>query len=112
MFLRRFSYKDIKRATGSFGRIIAVRSHGSVYNAKFKDGHVALVKEIKAFNQAKDVFYREVQHLGRLHHRHLVALRGFSAERERFYSLICFFFSFFFFLFYFCDCFVIEMLYL
>lgn len=84
LFLRHFSYKDIKRATGSFGRIIAVRSHGSVYNAKFKDGHVALVKEIKAFNQAKDVFYREVQHLGRLHHRHLVALRGFSAERERF----------------------------
>lgn len=59
-------------------------SHGSAYKAKFRDGGIALVKEIRDENQGNDVFYREVQLLGRLHHRHLLALRGFSAGRKRY----------------------------
>ncbi|KAF8395477.1 hypothetical protein HHK36_019423 [Tetracentron sinense] len=83
-FVRRFSYKDIKRATDGFGRIVASHSNGAVYKAKFQDGIVAVVKEVRAFPQVKDTFDREVQRLGRLHHRNLVALRGFSAGRKRF----------------------------
>ncbi|KAK4763258.1 hypothetical protein SAY87_013002 [Trapa incisa] len=80
--VRQFSYKDIKRATDGFCRIIYNSSHGAAYKAKFRDGGVALVKEIKDFEQTKDAFYREVQLLGRLHHRHLLPLIGFSMEQK------------------------------
>ncbi|XP_010247785.1 PREDICTED: probable receptor-like protein kinase At1g49730 [Nelumbo nucifera] len=83
-FVRRFKYKDVRRATNRFGRTISTLSHGSVYKAKFQDGLVAMVKEVRTFPQGKDAFYKEVQLLGRLHHRHLVGLRGFSTGRERF----------------------------
>lgn len=83
-FIRRFSYKDIKRATDGFHRIVYTNSHGAAYKARFQDGEVALVKEMQAFDLEKDAFYREVQLLGRLHHRHLLALRGFSTGHKRF----------------------------
>ncbi|GMH12696.1 hypothetical protein Nepgr_014537 [Nepenthes gracilis] len=83
-FLKRFSYKDLKRATDDFRRIITSRPDGVAYEAKFPDGSVALVKEIRGAKQEKDVFYREVQLLGSLHHRHLVALRGYSAGHRSF----------------------------
>ncbi|KAI9194656.1 hypothetical protein LWI28_007997 [Acer negundo] len=82
-FVRRFSFKDIKRATDSFQRIFYRNSHATAYQARFGDGELVLVKEVQAFNQDKDVFYREVQLLGRLHHRHLLALRGFTTGRKR-----------------------------
>lgn len=83
-FLKQFSYKDIKRATDSFHRIIDNSSHGAAYKAKFQSGTIALVKEVRVFNEEDDAFYREVQLLGRLHHRHIVALSGFSEGRKRF----------------------------
>ncbi|XP_062172391.1 probable receptor-like protein kinase At1g49730 isoform X2 [Alnus glutinosa] len=53
----------------------------SQISLRFQDGGVALVKEVTS--QEKDVFYREVQLLGRLHHRHLLPLRGFSTGNKR-----------------------------
>ncbi|KAA8544369.1 hypothetical protein F0562_022363 [Nyssa sinensis] len=85
--VRRFSYKDIKRATDGFRRIIDNTSHGASYKAKFQDGRVAVVKEVKDFGEQMDAFYREVESLGRLHHRHIVALCGFSTGRQRFLIL-------------------------
>ncbi|KAL9274705.1 putative receptor-like protein [Drosera capensis] len=82
--LRQFSYKDLKRATDEFRRPIASHSNGVTYEAKLEDGSVALVKEIKGAEQRQDDFYREVQLLGCLHHRHLVALRGYSSGRQSF----------------------------
>jgi len=82
--VRRFSYKDIKRATDGFHRIIYSNSHGAAYRARFQDGEVALVKEGKDLNQGKDNFLKEVQLLGQLHHRHLLALKGFSTGHKRF----------------------------
>ncbi|KAF6169995.1 hypothetical protein GIB67_034387 [Kingdonia uniflora] len=83
-FVRRFSYAEIEKATGGFSSIIATHSDGSVYKAQFRGGLVAVVKEVRIFNEAKDAFNKEVQLLMRLHHRHLVALRGFSTGHERF----------------------------
>ncbi|KAI7750959.1 hypothetical protein M8C21_031789 [Ambrosia artemisiifolia] len=84
-FLRRFSYKDIKHATDNFSRVIGTSSHGASYKARFQNGRVAVVKEIHLVDQQDDdSFYREVQLLGRLHHRHIVALNGFSVGRKRF----------------------------
>ncbi|XP_054793512.1 probable receptor-like protein kinase At1g49730 isoform X2 [Prosopis cineraria] len=82
-FMRRLSYKDVKRATDGFHRIIYSNSQVAAYMAKFEDGSVSLVKEIKDFDQADDIFYSEVQFLGRLHHRHLLSLKGFSMRHKR-----------------------------
>ncbi|KAB5520161.1 hypothetical protein DKX38_024480 [Salix brachista] len=81
--VRRFSYKDMKRATDGFRRIIYSTTHGAAYRARFQDGEVALVKEVKDLNQGKDKFFKEVQLLGQLHHRHLLALKGFSIGCKR-----------------------------
>ncbi|KAI3898443.1 hypothetical protein MKX03_001341 [Papaver bracteatum] len=83
-FVRRFSLEDIKRATGGFRRIISNYSQGSVYKAQFRDGLLALVKEVTALHEGKDAFLQEVKLLRRLHHRHLVSLRGFATGPERF----------------------------
>ncbi|MBA0578826.1 hypothetical protein Gorai_021098 [Gossypium raimondii] len=83
LFVKKFSYKDVKRATDGFHRIVYSNSHGAAYKANFEGGEVALVKEARAFDEGKESFYREVQFLGRLHHRHLLSLRGFSTGQKR-----------------------------
>lgn len=82
---RKFSYKEIKKATGSFNTIIGRGGFGTVYKAQFSDGLVAAVKRMnKVSEQGDDDFCREIELLARLHHRHLVALRGFCiAKHER-----------------------------
>ncbi|PIN03904.1 Serine/threonine protein kinase [Handroanthus impetiginosus] len=83
---RKFSYKETKKATNNFGTVIGQGGFGIVYKAEFPDGLVAAVKRMsKVSEQAEDDFCRELELLARLHHRHLVALRGFCVERhERF----------------------------
>ncbi|XP_009774092.1 probable receptor-like protein kinase At1g49730 [Nicotiana sylvestris] len=83
---KKYSYKETKKATDNFSTIIGQGGFGTVYKAEFKDGYVAAVKRMnKVSEQAEDEFCREIELLARLHHRHLVALRGFCIERhERF----------------------------
>lgn len=84
--VKHFSYKDIKRATDGFRRILDTSSNGAAYRARFQNGQVAFVKEIKILDdQDEDVFFSEVQFLARLHHRHIVALRGFSRGPKRYH---------------------------
>lgn len=83
--MKSFSYKDIKKATDGFRRILDNSSNGATYKAKFQHGHVAIVKEIRVFDDLDDdAFHREVQLLGRLHHRHIAALSGFCTGHKRF----------------------------
>ncbi|XP_047149514.1 probable receptor-like protein kinase At1g49730 [Vigna umbellata] len=83
---RKFSYKEIKRATEDFSTIIGQGGFGTVYKADFSDGLVAAVKRMNRISeQGEDEFCREIELLARLHHRHLVSLRGFCIQkRERF----------------------------
>lgn len=83
---RKFSYKETKRATDNFSVVIGQGGFGTVYRGQFSDGLVAAVKRMnKVSEQAEDEFCREIELLARLHHRHLVALRGFCIEKhERF----------------------------
>ncbi|XP_060168219.1 probable receptor-like protein kinase At1g49730 isoform X1 [Lycium barbarum] len=82
----KYSYKETKKATNDFSTTIGQGGFGTVYKAEFKDGSVVAVKRMnKVSEQAEDEFCREIELLARLHHRHLVALRGFCIERhERF----------------------------
>ncbi|MCD7456320.1 hypothetical protein HAX54_031273 [Datura stramonium] len=83
---KKYSYNETKKATNNFSTTIGQGGFGTVYKAEFKDGSVAAVKRMnKVSEQAEDEFRREIELLARLHHRHLVALRGFCIERhERF----------------------------
>ncbi|KDP32267.1 hypothetical protein JCGZ_14788 [Jatropha curcas] len=83
---RKFSYKETKKATDNFNTIIGQGGFGTVYKAEFSDGLVAAVKRMnKVSKQGEDDFCREIELLARLHHRHLVALRGFCIKKhERF----------------------------
>ncbi|XP_058091344.1 probable receptor-like protein kinase At1g49730 isoform X2 [Magnolia sinica] len=83
---RRFSYRETKKATENFSTVIGRGGFGTVYKAQFSNGFVAAVKRMnKVSEQGEDEFCREMELLGRLHHRHLVALKGFCIEKhERF----------------------------
>lgn len=82
---RKFTYKEIKKATDSFNTVIGQGGFGTVYKAQFSDGSVAAVKRMnRVSEQGEDDFCREIELLARLHHRHLVSLRGFCiAKHER-----------------------------
>ncbi|CAJ2660260.1 probable receptor-like protein kinase At1g49730 [Trifolium pratense] len=83
-FVRRISYKEVRKATDCFQRIVYSNSEVSAYAANFGDGGVCLVKEVKEFDKGNDEnFHRQVQLLGRLHHRHLLSLKGFSLGHNR-----------------------------
>ncbi|XLT69756.1 hypothetical protein HN873_026195 [Arachis hypogaea] len=84
-FVRRIPYKDVKRATDGFQRVIYSNSEVTAYAARFGEGGggVFLVKEVKDFGQQNDVFCRQIQFLGRLHHRHLLSLKGFSVGKHK-----------------------------
>ncbi|KAI4342177.1 hypothetical protein MLD38_026829 [Melastoma candidum] len=83
---RKFSYKETKKATDNFTSIIGQGGFGTVYKAQFGDGLMVAVKRMdKVSEQGEADFCREIELLARLHHRHLVSLRGFCAEKnERF----------------------------
>ncbi|RAL38830.1 hypothetical protein DM860_015191 [Cuscuta australis] len=83
---REFSYKETKKATNNFSTIIGKGGFSTVFKAEFQDGFVAAVKRMdKVSKQAENDFCREIELLARLHHRHLVNLRGFCVRKhERF----------------------------
>ncbi|KAG8066822.1 hypothetical protein GUJ93_ZPchr0004g38853 [Zizania palustris] len=83
---QRYNYKETMKATNNFSTVIGKGGFGTVYKAQFSDGSIAAVKRMdKVSRQAEEEFCREMELLARLHHRHLVNLKGFCIERkERF----------------------------
>lgn len=83
---RRFNYSEIQKSTDNFSTIIGKGGFGTVYKAHFDDGLVAAVKRMyRVSRQREKEFCKEMEFLGRLHHRHLVTLRGFCITKtERF----------------------------
>ncbi|XP_052179749.1 probable receptor-like protein kinase At1g49730 isoform X2 [Diospyros lotus] len=80
---RSFSYKETKYATNNFNTVIGQGGFGTVFKAQFSDGLVVAVKRMdKDTEQAVDEFCREIELLARLHHRHLVALKGFCIGKH------------------------------
>ncbi|XP_050894503.1 probable receptor-like protein kinase At1g49730 isoform X2 [Lathyrus oleraceus] len=80
---RKFNFKEIKKATEGFSTVIGQGGFGTVYKAHFTDGQVVAVKQMnRVSEQGEEDFCREIELLARLHHRHLVALRGFCINKQ------------------------------
>ncbi|CAO2814822.1 unnamed protein product [Amaranthus hypochondriacus] len=80
---REFSYKETRKATNNFSTIIGQGGFGTVYKGEFNGGLIAAVKQMnKVSEKAEDEFCKEIELLARLHHRHLVALRGFCIHKQ------------------------------
>lgn len=80
---RKFSYKETKKATNNFSIVIGQGGFGTVYKGQFSDGLVVAVKRMdKMSKQGEEEFCREIELLARLHHRHLVALKGYCVEKH------------------------------
>ncbi|GJP77327.1 hypothetical protein CLOP_g7739 [Closterium sp. NIES-67] len=79
---REFSLKQMKAATNNWQTVIGKGGYGTVYKATLKDGQLVAVKRLDQVSKQGDVeFIREVELLSRVHHRHLVNLVGFCAEK-------------------------------
>lgn len=77
-----YSYKDLQKATCNFTALIGQGAFGPVYKAQMSTGEVVAVKMLATDSkQGEKEFHTEVTLLGRLHHRNLVNLIGYCAEK-------------------------------
>ncbi|XP_022716041.1 calcium/calmodulin-regulated receptor-like kinase 1 [Durio zibethinus] len=78
----KYSYKELQKATSDFTTNIGEGAFGPVYKAQMATGQTVAVKVLAIDSkQGAMEFLSEVLLLGRLHHRNLVNLVGYSAER-------------------------------
>lgn len=77
-----YSYKDLQKATYNFTTLIGQGAFGPVYKAQMSTGETVAVKVLATDSkQGEKEFQTEVMLLGRLHHRNLVNLIGYCAEK-------------------------------
>ncbi|KAF5727990.1 leucine-rich repeat receptor-like serine/threonine-protein kinase [Tripterygium wilfordii] len=77
-----YPYKDLQKATGNFTTLIGEGAFGPVYKAQMSTGETLAVKVLAMDSkQGEKEFQTEVMLLGRLHHRNLVNLVGYCAEK-------------------------------
>lgn len=72
----------MKKATGNFGTVLGGGEKGTIFKGKLSDGSVVAIRRIESSpKQVQLEFCKEMELLGRLHHRHLVGLKGFCLTR-------------------------------
>ncbi|KAI3410620.1 Protein kinase domain-containing protein [Psidium guajava] len=77
-----YCYKDLQKATCNFTTVIGQGAFGPVYKAQMSTGETVAVKVLATDSkQGEREFQTEVKLLGRLHHRNLVNLVGYCAEK-------------------------------
>ncbi|CAA0813917.1 Protein kinase superfamily protein [Striga hermonthica] len=79
-----YSYKDLQKATYNFTTLIGQGAFGPVYKAQMMSGETVAVKVLATDSkQGEREFQTEVMLLARLHHRNLVNLVGYCAEKNQ-----------------------------
>ncbi|XP_047945124.1 calcium/calmodulin-regulated receptor-like kinase 1 [Salvia hispanica] len=79
-----YSYKDLQKATYNFTTLIGKGAYGPVYKAQMSAEETVAVKVLATDSkQGEKEFHTEVMLLGRLHHRNLVNLVGYCAEKNQ-----------------------------
>ncbi|GLT75513.1 hypothetical protein SLA2020_472310 [Shorea laevis] len=78
----KYTYKELQKATCDFTTIIGEGAFGRVYKAQMACGRLVAVKVLATNSkQGAMEFLTEVLLLGRLHHKNLVNLVGYSTEK-------------------------------
>ncbi|KAJ9168661.1 hypothetical protein P3X46_020158 [Hevea brasiliensis] len=77
----RFTYQELKVATGDFKKKLGGGGFGSVFEGTLQNGDKIAVKRLDAMGQGTKEFLAEVKTIGSIHHVNLVKLIGFCAEK-------------------------------
>ncbi|XP_030470559.1 G-type lectin S-receptor-like serine/threonine-protein kinase LECRK1 [Syzygium oleosum] len=83
--LRSFSYKELKRATNGFKEELGKGSFGAVYKGSLSRGRriIAVKRLEKVINEGEREFRAEMRVIGRTHHKNLVRLLGYCADKSK-----------------------------
>ncbi|KAL8039313.1 hypothetical protein ABFX02_10G027700 [Erythranthe guttata] len=79
---RRYSYSEIKKATGNFKEELGRGGSGVVYRGVLSDERVAAVKRLGDVYQAQEEYFAEISTLGKINHMNLVRIWGFCSDRR------------------------------
>ncbi|GLJ06088.1 hypothetical protein SUGI_0031590 [Cryptomeria japonica] len=86
---RRFSHRELEKATTGFTNLLGAGAFGSVFKATFPSGKSFAVKVLNPLSdRCEKEFLTEVMLLERLHHRNLVNLIGYCMDKQGHRSLI------------------------
>ncbi|KAK2965418.1 hypothetical protein RJ640_006937 [Escallonia rubra] len=77
---RKFSYMELKRATGHFTEEIGRGAGGVVYKGMLSDHRIAAIKRLNQASQGEAEFLAEVSTIGRINHMNLIEMWGYCAE--------------------------------
>lgn len=77
---RRFTYRDLREATGKFKEEIGRGGAGIVYRGVLEDKKIVAVKKLTNVQQGEEEFWAEVTLIGRINHINLVRMMGFCSE--------------------------------
>lgn len=77
---KRFSYRELKKATRSFKEELGRGGSGVVYNGVLENGMVVAVKKLEDVRHGEQEFWGEVSVIGRVYHMNLVRTYGFCSE--------------------------------
>jgi serine/threonine protein kinase len=77
---RRFTYKELREATGKFKEEIGRGGAGIVYRGVLEDKRIVAVKKLANVQQGEEEFWAEVTLIGRINHMNLVRMMGFCSE--------------------------------
>ncbi|XP_031501731.1 putative receptor protein kinase ZmPK1 [Nymphaea colorata] len=81
---KRFTFKELKKATKNFSDEIGRGGSGVVYKGVLEDKRVVAVKELEGLNHGSEAqFWSEVSTIGRINHMNLVTMFGFCAEKQK-----------------------------
>ncbi|KAK2657764.1 hypothetical protein Ddye_010816 [Dipteronia dyeriana] len=77
---RRYSYKELKKATTNFKEEVGRGGSGAVYKGVLEDERDVAVKRLGDIYQGEEVFWAEVSTIGKIYHMNLVRMWGFCSE--------------------------------
>uniref|UniRef100_A0ACD5UQI4 Uncharacterized protein n=1 Tax=Avena sativa TaxID=4498 RepID=A0ACD5UQI4_AVESA len=82
----RFSHSEMRRATRNFSTRLGGNDNATIFKGQLTNGSVVAVRRVESSPKGGQLeFCKEMEILGRLHHRHLVGLKGYCLTRfERF----------------------------